>query len=323
MAISKIKRFITGTLIAGVVAFSAAASACTIETSHPKARITFEFNNKEYVVDYTLYRNMYPQTVRHFIELTREGFYNNMVVHDYGTGDWLTGAYSYNAEQYAQYSSGGDTMSGYFTDNSKESVYYSLFESGKLTPSVYSNTDYKTDKNGKIVRDDDNNPVRVINSQYALPVLMGEYHNNINQVITSGALSAEVGSLKMFYYKKETTQKVYVTPTSDQIIQADYKSNCATSVFSVQVGSSSYSSTEYCVFAQADDVEDVTKLSEAVNTYLEETYGTSLGDKTVTATVYVDGTESFSKEDSDKNIERTFKAVKTPIIIKNVKITKN
>lgn len=315
MAISKIKRFISGTLIAGVVAFSAAASACTIETSHPKARITFEFNNKEYVVDYTLYRNMYPQTVRHFIELSREGFYDNMVVHDYGTGDWLTGAYSYNAGQYAQYSSGGDTMSGYFTDNSKESVYYSLFENGKLTPSVYSNVDFKTDKNG--------NAVKVINSKYALPVLMGEYTNNINQVILNGALSAEVGCLKMFYYKKETTKKVYVTPTSDQIIQADYKSNCATSVFSVQVGSSSYSATEYCVFAQADDVDDVTKLSEAVNTYLDETYGTSLTDKTVNATVYVDGMESYSKEDSDKNIERTFKAVKTPVIIKSVKITKN
>ena len=322
MTLNKIKKIIAGTALASVVAFSAAASACTIETAHPKARITFEFDSKEYVVDYTLYRNMYPQTVRHFIELSREGFYDNTVIHDYTSGDWFTGGYSYNAEQYAQYSSGGDTMADYFAENSKENLYYSLFNDGKLTPSVYSNTDFKKDKNGNIVYED-NNPVRVINNKFALPTLMGEFTNNIKQVITNGALSAEIGCLKMFYYKKESKSKVYVTPTSDQIIQADYKNNCATSVFSVQVGTSSYSATEYCVFAQADDIDDLTDFTKAVNDYYDNTYGSDNSGYTVESTVFVDTNESFSTEEGDKNTERKFKAPKTPIIIKSVKITKN
>lgn len=339
MAIGKMKKIIPAMLLSAIVAFSAAASACAVKSAHPRARITVEFNSKEYTVDYKLYRNMYPNTVQHFIELADSGFYNGTVIHDYSAGEWYAGGYGYDAEAYATAISGdGNTVREYFEHNSKEADYYSLFADGKLTPTVYYNTDYKLDKNGKVVYEDENgktvgadtsgaSPVRVINGGYALPTVMGEFYENINQEIKNGALSADVGCLKMFYYFSETegsekNSKIYVTPTSDQIIMADYKNNCATSLFTMQVGSSNNPESKYCVFGTVLDQDDLTELSEAVQKYFEETYGSS------SSTLSADGVNITLKQPSggkvsDRQIEETFRAPKTAIIIKNVKITKH
>lgn len=321
MSFGKIKKFILGTALALTVGFSAlSASACTIETDHPKAQITFEFNGSTYVLEYTLYRNMYPNTVRHFIELADNGFYNNMVIHDYTGSDWFTGGYTYNADDYASLSGSADTMREYFETYAKELEYYNLYNAGKLTPSVYSRIDYKTDADGNVILSD-GKPVQILNSEYALPTLLGEFSNNIGQEIENGALTASYGCLKMYYYAKETTQHVYVTPTSDQIIEADYKTNAATSIFAVQVGTtSSYSAASYCVFAMVDDTDDLDDFTEAVSDYFSDTYGTS--DYYVSTSVEVDNYDTFSTEDADRGIETTFKAPLTPIIVKSVKITK-
>lgn len=312
MAIKNIRKLILAVAATLVVGFSAAASACTIETAHPGASITFEFNNKTYVVEYTLYRNMYPNTVKHFIELADNGFYDGMIIHDYSSADWITGGYEYNAESYSALSENNDVMSEYFENYSKENKYTELFKAGKFTSSVYSNIDF---------RGEGADEKRVINEKYALPTVMGEFSDNINQEIENGALTAGVGCLKMFYYAKETTQKVYVTPTADQIIGADYKSNCATSLFSVQVGSgSSYSSSKYCVFAKVNDTAKLQDFVDDVTRYFTDTYGS--GSETLSASVRVDNYDSFSKESEDVGIDTKFSVPKTPVIVKSVKITK-
>lgn len=328
MAIGKFKKFIPAMLLSLIVAFSAAASACAVKSGHPRARITVEFDSKEYTVDYKLYRNMYPQTVRHFIELAESGFYDNTVIHDYSAGEWYAGGYGYDAEAYVAAISGdGNTLREYFEGNSKEDAYYALFDEGKLTPSVYYNTDYKVDKDGKVVYEKESgNPVRIINNDFALPTVMGEFSSNINQEIKNGALNAEVGCLKMFYYFSETegsekNSKIYVTPTSDQIIMADYKNNCATSLFTIQTGASNNAETNYCVFGAVRNEDVLTELSEAVQKYFEETYGSS------SSTMNADGVNVTLKQPSggkvaDRQIEETFRAPKTAIIIKSVKITK-
>lgn len=309
MTFGKIKKFTLAVAGALVVTFSGMAfSACEIKTAHPKARIDFEFNGVTYTVNYTLYRNMYPQTVQHFIELAKDGFYDNTVVHDYNAGEWFTGGYGYNAETYSAATENGETMSEYFNANSKEAKYYEMFEAGKFTPSVFR--DDALLEGGKVDKDK------------ALPVVMGEYKNNIQQTIVNGALTAEIGCLKMFYYGKETKQKVLVMPTSDQVIRADYKNNAATSMFSVQVGASSYSEANYTVFAKANDLDKLTDMKEAVETYLHDTYGTGRTDYCLTSVVSVDQMETYSSEAADKSISRTFYATKTPLIIKTVKITK-
>lgn len=329
MAFGKIKKCILGLALGAVVAFSAAASACVIETGHPKAQITFEFNEVTYEVNYTLYRNMYPQTVRHFIELADSGFYNDTIIHNYDSNDWFTGGYSFDKTAYSQFFE-DSAMDQYFDDYSKEDVYYKLAEDGALTPSVYSDAEFKRDKKGNIIYEDADGktvnegdkgatPALKVSADNALPTLVGEFERNLPNRVKNGALTAEVGCLKMFYYEKETTNKAYVTPNSSQIIRADYKYNCATSIFGIQSGAnSSYTENSYCVFAKTKSTKDYDKLDELIRAVEEYVSSNS----TISATAYVDRNEAFSKEAGDKGISVTFKSTKLPIVIKSVKIKK-
>jgi len=295
-----------------VVCSVGAVAGCKPETDHPEVQITYEFNGQSYSVNYKLYRNMYPHTVRHFIELSDEGFYNDMIIHNYQTNDWFTGGYSYNASDYSAKVDNASQMTEYFEDYSKENAYSELFKAGKLSPSVYSNVMYEDGK-------------EKVDGSAALPTVMGEFYNNINQEIEKGALTADYGCLKMFYYEKESRQKIYVTPTDDQIILADYKRNCATTAFALQTGvSSSYSELNYTVFAQLKETEAFDKLVAAVKEYIENNYsGTASNFYTANTEARVDNYDSFSnKAENDKGIEVKFNVPKAPIIVKNVKVTK-
>lgn len=326
MKLSKIKKILFASALAFTVGLSAVCSACGVETKRPRAKITFEFNSVEYALEYDLYRNMYPNTVKHFIELSKAGYYDNMIVHEYAAGEWFTGAYSYNAE-YAGATGDSGAMSEYFAKYSKEAEYLKLFNEGKFTPSVYGNTDYKTDKNGNIVYEN-SNPVRVLNKDYALPTVIGEFKNNISQSIKNGSLSATAGSLKMFYYPASgadnaSKNKVYVTPTSDQILNADFKYNCATSAFAMQMGSSTYSADDYCVFGKVRDTDAMDKLKKAVDDYFEETYGTEAYTLNAENGVAVYEPSTDGKSYNERKVEINFKAPKAVIKVLSVKITKN
>lgn len=112
MKSSVLKKIIICAVSAVTVAFTAvSASACSIETDHPEVQITYDFNGESYEVKYTLYRNMYPHTVRHFIELAKENFYDNTIIHDYKTTDWFTGGYEYNEEDYTALSGNANQLS--------------------------------------------------------------------------------------------------------------------------------------------------------------------------------------------------------------------
>ena len=298
---SKIFRKIAFCFASALIVCSVGAFTGCAETDHPEVRITYEFNGASYDVDYKLYRNMYPHTVRHFIELSEEGFYDNLIIHDYQSNDWFTGGYTYDAADYSAKVE-NNALNEYFEQFSKEAEYSKLFADGKLAASVYSN--HKYDSNGK----------EYVDGADVLPTVMGEFYNNIHQEIKKGALTADYGCLKMFYYEKDSdkeTNKVYVTPTDDQIILADYKNNCATSIFALQTGiSSSYSEKNYTVFAQLKETETFEKFVDAVNDYKTD-LGTS-DFYTVVSDVYVDGNET----------EVSFNVPQQPIIIRSVKVTK-
>ena len=305
----RLKKLLIGLVGAAVVAFSAPLAAC--ETPKPRAVITFEFNQTEYEVEYTLQRDPCPHTVRLFIELAYNGYYHNTVIHDFKTNDWFTGGYSYDAEEYAARAN-DDGMGDYLTKHSKYNEFMSLFNDNKLSVSVYGNHAY--DSRGNEIPDESTK----------LHTLLGEFKSNIQQTITNDRRSANYGCLKMYYYK-DTTEDVensylYVTPTPDQIIMANYKNNNATSLFGVQMGdSSSYGISDYAVFAMLssdaarDRLED---LEEAVHDY--ENYGTI----SASVNVNVGGLDGETHAYKDKFIEQTFSAPNTAIVIKSVKITK-
>lgn len=313
----KIKHVLISLALATIVAFSAAMSACTIKTKHPRAQITIEFNDVTYKIEYTLYRNLYPQTVQHFIELADAGYYDSMIIHNYTSNDWFTGAYGYNddGEDVLNYASAYEAgaMDEYLEENSKEEEYYNLFNEGKLTPSVYTNLIYD-EKGAQTVSADD-----------ALPTLIGEFSNN-DHVIENGALSADYGCLKMFYYSKGTTnQKVTIRNSFGELLEHDYKYNCATSIFAMQAGtSSSYGVSSYCVFATLRNSSALTafnNLNDAIADYISDELGNSSSKFTSTAKVTVDNLDTFADE-GGQGIDATFYSTIKPIIIRSVKITK-
>lgn len=322
----KIKKACLAMALAALVGVSAGATACGT-SKHPTARITIEFNGETYVIDYMLYRNMYPQTVQHFIELADAGFYNNMIIHDYKSSDWVTGAYSYNgtvgegqdaivtdyAASYAR-----SSMAEYLEDNCKEQAYYTLVTKGiidgSFSASVYKGSIPDTDKEGNTV----------LSKEYALPTVIGEFSENGHKIEDDKGLTASYGTLKMVYYKKDV-KSVFVEDSFGQVMYRDYNYNCATSLFAMQVTESSslYDSSKYAVFGQLknDDAQDALEdLRNALSDYISDLGSSSSWSKSVST--QVDRLDTYA-DDGGSDIEVSFTMTSVPIIIKSVEITKH
>lgn len=314
MSFKRLKRAILGVVIAATVGTSAALAGCTIETNHPNAEITVEFNGQTYVLEYTLYRNMYPQTVRHFIELAESGFYDNTIIHDYANNDWYGGGYSYDEAAYTE-AEDNNALDDYLNDADYylEDDYNALFNSGTLTPSVY--TDYSYDDDGNMT----------VSAEDAYYSLIGEFSAN-DHVVDNGQRGAEYGSLKMFYTEKVIENvaeaHVFVKTGSGQILEHDYAYNSATSLFAIQVGSSSALSTSsYATFAYLSNDDAVATLDDliaAIDDYIDDEYNSD-DDFIAETTAEVDRYERIAENATTVEYD----VPRLPIIIKSVTITKH
>lgn len=313
----KIKKLCLSLAVVACVGVSATASACTVQSKHPNAEITIEFNGEIYEIEYTLYRNMYPQTVQHFIELADSGFYNDVIVHNYKSSDWVTGAYSYDDSQTVGYADayGAKAMEEYLINHCKESEYYAKvtagIKTGEFSASVYTKTIFN-DKGEEIVSPDN-----------ALPTLIGEFSENGHKIEDDKGLKASYGTLKMFYYKKDI-KPIFVKNSFGQILPRDYNYNCATSLFSMQVNSStSYGADKYCTFGQLKNDKSRDVLEELTDAISD--YATGIGSASafsVSVETKVDTEDKFADE-SGRDIEETFALTSKPIIIRKVEITKH
>ncbi len=302
--------------LAAVSDVSAEDSACKVQPKHPNARITVEFNSEIYEIDYTLYRNMYPQTVQHFIELADSGFYNDTIVHDYKSSDWVAGAYGYDDAETVGYvaSYGRSAMAEYLENHCKEKEYYDTvtagIKSGEFSASVFTKYIYN-DKGEEIVSVDD-----------ALPTLIGEFKDNGHKIEGDKGLTSTYGTLKMVYYKKDI-KPVFVENSFGQILPRDYHNNCATSLFSLQVSNSTlYDSSKYAVFGQLknDGAKDALEdLTDAISDYASSVSSNSKF--TTTVATQVDKEDKFADE-GGREIDASFTMVSMPLIIRKVVITK-
>ena len=140
MTFKKLGRIICATAISGLAIAAPLFSGCS--TSHPEAKITVDFSGETYVLEYKLYRSMYPQTVQHFIELADNDFYDNTIIHNYQTDKWYGGGYKYDDGEErgytASFEDGSESMLDYLESASKEYDYAVLADpdAGKITPSV-------------------------------------------------------------------------------------------------------------------------------------------------------------------------------------------
>lgn len=81
-------------LVASLLLCCAAFLFTACETDHPKIKMTIKFNGDTYELNYKLYRNMYPKTVAHYLELIDLGFFDDTVIHDYSSSyGFYGGAY--------------------------------------------------------------------------------------------------------------------------------------------------------------------------------------------------------------------------------------
>ena len=312
----KIKKACLALALSALIGVSVGASACGT-SKHPTAKITIEFNEQTYVIDYMLYRNMYPQTVQHFIELADAGFYNDILIHDYKSSDWVTGAYEYDDAEtvgYAASYSRTGGLSEYLENHCKENAYYSLvtegIKNGNFSASVYTRSTYDSKHN------------EVVSVEDALPTLIGEFSSNDHKIEKDKGLKASFGTLKMFYYKKDV-KPVVVKNSFGQILPRDYNYNCATSLFSMQVSNSTlYSVSEYAIFGQLknDKAKDVLEnLTADISDYVTGLGSTSKWSTSVST--QVDKADKYADE-GGRDIDVSFTMTSLPIIIRSVKITK-
>lgn len=299
MRFKKLGRVICACLLSGVAISVPVLTGCN--TDHPEAKITVEYEGITYVLNYKMYRNMYPQTVQHFIELADNGFYTDMIVHNYQTSYWYTGGYGYKEEgegedkiSYAQsYADGEDEMRDYLDAVCKDKQYADLAnpELGKITPSVY---------------------LDFIEGKYVSPLttLIGEFNNNQHK-IENGALKGSYGALRMYYSSKsDVKDRVYLDKTGSQAgVRGEYKYNSATSQFSIQVSTSTSTDSNYCIFATIKDEQPLKDLRTAV------TKSSSPKD----VKLYIDNNDYFL---GANNNETTYRLTKNPIIVKSVEIVK-
>lgn len=294
-----LKKAISATLATvSIVGGAFAFTSCT--TNNPEVQMRISFNGTTYTLEYKLYRKLAPNTVNHFLALVENGYYNemdgqNICIHDYSSSKWYTGGYSYNANSEEN---GGLTYRDYFS-----------------IVSAYENKDFVS-----VWRD----------TATTMPTftLYGEFPNNGMEMEKGSFLSPSFGSLAMYYEDKGDNADefdVYVKRVDGGgIRKIKYEKNSATSMFSINLSSSTSADKSYCTFAtlQESSEDELKKLQEAVNKYIETHFSDSDDDEDgFTQEVemsYGEGDPFI--DNADLTVE--YDVPTTPIIIKSIKVLK-
>ncbi len=285
---------ITCAALAAVSVFGCAATLTACETSHPEVEMKIEFDDKTYTLEYELYRNIAPATVKHFLFLAGNGYYDGLVVHDYSTSSRLyTGVYSSGEEAgslvYKKYF---ETIAGY--DNYKSFPHSVWMDEEKSSP---------------------------------LYTLKGEFEDN-NFTVTNGDLKETFGSLTMYYhdissYSTVADSNVYVARASEEgkVNKGDYKFNSTTSMFYISLTTTTKSNNGYCTFAKLDkdSVDTLKNLQEAIADYVDAHYSENEDEFTHSTTMKVFEDDKMFEHYS---VTKTYSVPMEPITLKSVKVKK-
>lgn len=242
----KMMKRIVCNAVATLSAVACLGMATSCETAHPEVEMTLTFQGETYVLEYELYRNVAPSTVKHFLWLAEYGYYDGLCIHDYDTSAkrMYTGAYTADANEES-----GLKYKSYYEEIAKFENY------ADFPVSVWAN-EAMTDP---------------------LYTVYGEFENN-GFVVENGTKKQTYGSLTMYYTEKSTAAKVYAPYLSGETEGAavrQYKYNSATSQFFISLSTTSSSSVSYCTFAtlSEDSVEVLESLEQAIADFIAEEYG--------------------------------------------------
>lgn len=213
----------------------ALATFASCETSYPKAEIVVSFNDVDYTLNYELARKLAPATVRHFIELADNGFYDGVCIHDYSATKWITGGYK---------------MQG---DELEEIDYFNVVSSYGLTQSVWLLPD----------------------KQSPTDTVYGEFTKNSYKVSSGAWKQTYGSLSMFYTDKTTDEEVYVDRFDGEGQSYKSYKYNSATSLFYFYVSSSQTSSDNYCTFGKLVDKSKDTfdSLVSAISDYAEDTYG--------------------------------------------------
>lgn len=294
----KIAKFAT-LLIAALLVLTASLAFVGCETKRPEISMKITFNGETYELEYVLYRNMYPQTVAHYLELIDMGYYDGTVIHDYQSSRMVGGGYYYESA------------------NADEETDLKTKEYDAATK----------DENGNVTLDNvsvwaDENKTVAYNTLY------GEFAKNGFTVENNG-LTNQLGALGTYYYTPVWTSsdapRVYVQLNSSSEMDTRYYCyNSTRSLFYMYTGSSG-TETQYCTFGllkDSGDEETFQNLLDAIEEYTLETLNGGDEEGTEVFTTEVPRTIEDEYWDESSYEDVTFNVPRAKIVIEEVRVLK-
>ena len=281
--------FIAAVLLTAAAVF--AFAGC--ESKRPEISVKISFNDKTYTLEYELYRNMYPQTVAHYLELIDMDYFDGTVIHDVQTNRMVGGGYYYENED-------ADPV-----DDILEKDYDAATKDadGNVT---LENISVWADSEQKV----------------AYNTLYGEFEDNYFTIDNNG-LKEKFGAIGAFYYTPvNTSQKVYVKRNDDgEINSRPYCYNSATSLFSIYT-SQTGSSTQYCIFGLPKNSDPLQELLDDIEEYTLDVLnqGDEDGDEVFTTERQMVIEDEYWDESSYEDV--TFAIPREKVVIEEIRVLK-
>lgn len=285
-------------LLAVLLVFGASFAFVGCETKRPVISVRITFNENTYELEYELYRNMYPQTVAHYLELIDMDYFDGTVIHDYQSNRMVGGGYYYDGEDVVE-----DLAE-------KDYDAATLNEDGTV---ALENVSVWADEN----------------KETAYNTLYGEFEDNGARVENNG-LTNQLGSIGTYYYtphanSADKSQKVYVQLNQDSSMDTrPYCYNSVRSMFYLYTGSSG-TETAYCTFGllkDSDDAETFQQLLDDIEEYTLETLneGDESGTEIFTTEKQVTIEDRYWIEDTYEDV--TFNIPRAKIVIEEMRVVK-
>ena len=215
------------------------------ESKKPRISIKISFNDEEYNIEYTLYRNYYKRTVNHYLELIEMKYFDGTVIHDYQSDRMVAGGYRYEGEN---------------TDELIALDYEAATKDADGNVTLENITVWK-------------------DAERTQPTnrLHGETSSNGFSIEDGSGLTNQVGALGAYTYvssSMQATQRMhYKYSSSDNYGESEYYKNSFTGLFYLYTSSNNASAGNYCVFGILADEDSETAfndLLEAISTYTED-----------------------------------------------------
>ena len=278
----KIAKFAT-LLLAALLVLTASLAFVGCETKRPEISMKITFNGETYELEYVLYRNMYPQTVAHYLELIDMGYYDGTVIHDYQSSRMVGGGYYYESADADIEDDLLDALDFIKADADKAEAYNTLY-------GEFSNNGFTVENNGLT------NQLGALGTYYYTPVWTSSDSPRVYVQLNS---SSEMDTR---YYCYNSTRSMFYLYTGSSGTETAY---CT-----------------FGLLKDSGDEETFQNLLDAIEEYTLETLngGDEEGTEVFTTEVPCTIEDEYWDESSYEDV--TFNVPRAKIVIEEVRVLK-